>query len=151
MGLTAFARKVKRMKALESLLTSIGLLLMRLGFGLTMLIAHGWPKLMGFSGKAATFPDPIGWGSRLSLMSAIGAEVVCSILLVLGLFTRAAAIPLAFTMFMAFFVHHASDEFADKELSLMYLFGYLGLAFAGGGMFALDRHLRRLFSKKKKK
>ena len=70
---------------------------------------HGVPKLVGFSNMADKFPDPLGMGSQLSLISAVGAEVGCALLLIVGLGTRLAAIPLAFTMFVALFMVHGSD------------------------------------------
>jgi putative oxidoreductase len=77
-------------------------------FGCLMLV-HGIQKVMGFSEMADKFPDPLGMGSQLSLLSAIGAEVGCSLLLIAGLGTRIAAIPLAFTMVVALFLVHADD------------------------------------------
>ena len=70
----------------QNLLSAAGLCALRVFVGLTMLLAHGWPKLAGFSTKAAKFPDPLGVGSEASLVLAIFAEVFCSILLALGLF-----------------------------------------------------------------
>lgn len=137
------------MKAIESVLTSVGLLLLRLGFGGIMLFAHGWGKLMGFSEKSATFADPLHIGNKMSMLSAIGAEVVCAALLMLGLFTRAAAIPLAFTMVIAAFVIHRADDFATKEKAILFLIAYVALIFTGGGNFALDRFLWRKKGKKK--
>ena len=49
-------------------MNQISLLVLRLYFGGMMLFAHGWPKLMSFSQKAAVFPDPLGVGSELSLV-----------------------------------------------------------------------------------
>jgi putative oxidoreductase len=123
-------------------LTSVGLLILRVAFG-GMMLVHGIPKLMGFSEMAGQFPDPIGMGSRLSLMSAIGAEVGCSLLLILGLGTRFAALPLAITMMVALFAVHASGPWKVKELAAVYLSVYVSLAFTGAGRFSLDH----LFSK----
>lgn len=121
-------------------ITSIGLLILRLAFGCMMLV-HGWQKLTGFNEMADTFPDPIGMGSRLSLISAIGAEFGCSLLLIVGLATRAAAIPLAFTMIVALFVVHASDPWQTKELAAVYLATYVALIFTGPGRFSVDHLL----------
>lgn len=122
----------------RELLSSIGLLLLRGSIGLFMLLGHGWSKLMGFSDMADKFPDPIGLGSRLSLISAIGAEFGCSLLLILGLGTRIAAIPLAFTMIVALFIFHSDDPWKTKELAAVYLAVYATLIFTGGGRFSLD-------------
>ena len=126
--------------------TSVGLLVLRVGIGLLMLV-HGLAKLNGFSEMSGKFPDPLGMGSQLSLILAIGAEVGCSILLIIGLASRFAAIPLAFTMIVALFVVHGADPWKMKELAAVYLLVYLSLMLTGPGQFSVD-HL--LTSRKKR-
>lgn len=122
----------------NSLSLSITALALRLMAGGAML-SHGIPKLLSFTVLSKTFPDPLGVGSLFSLSMAIGAEVGCSLLLIAGLFTRLALLPLFFTMLMAFFVIHASDLFAVKELAMMYMMVYLAIFSIGSGRFSLDR------------
>jgi putative oxidoreductase len=122
--------------------TSLGLLLLRVAIGGLMLV-HGVQKINGFSELADNFGDPIGLGSRVSLILAIGAEVGCSLLLIVGLATRLAAIPLAFTMIVAHFIVHAEDAWTKKELSAVYLSVYLALVLAGPGRFSLDHLIMR--------
>lgn len=124
----------------KTTLTSTGLLLLRVAIGCLMLV-HGIQKAMAFSQLSSAFPDPIGMGSQLSLISAIGAEVGCSLLLIVGLGTRFAAVPLAFTMLVALFLVHAKDPWQVKELAAVYLSVYASLIFTGGGEFSLDRLL----------
>ena len=114
----------------------LGLLILRLSLGLTMLISHGLPKYLSYSQKALRFPDPLGVGSELSLILVVFSELFCSLLLIFGLATRVVLIPLIITMFVAFFVVHSGDPFYKKELAFMYLMGYLSLFFAGGGAFS---------------
>lgn len=121
-------------------LTSIGLLILRVAFG-GMMMVHGVQKVMGFNEMADRFPDPLGMGSQLSLISAIGSEVGCSLLLVLGLGTRVAALPLAFTMIIALFVVHGDDPWQKKELAAVYLAVYATILFTGAGQFSLDQLL----------
>jgi putative oxidoreductase len=118
-------------------------LMARLTFGLTMLMAHGLPKLMAFDAKKDVFPDPLGLGSSLSLGLAISAEVLCALAVTLGLFTRLASIPLAFTMFIAFAVIHANHPWAKMELSFIYFFGYVLCGLLGSGRFSLDYVIRK--------
>lgn len=118
----------------------IGLLLLRLAFGWFMLV-HGMQKLLGFSEKVGQFPDPIGIGSQLSLIMAIGAEVGCSVLLIVGLGTRLAVLPLAFTMIIALFVVHGADPWKTKELAAIYLAAYVILFVTGPGSLSLDAML----------
>jgi putative oxidoreductase len=75
------------------------------------------------------------------------AEFFCSILLILGLFTRLAAIPLVIGMAVAAFVVHGADPFAAKELSLLYLFIYVALIFTGPGRHSVDYVLRIVYAK----
>ena len=122
---------------------SLGLLLFRIVFGGFMLVGHGWGKLMSFSEKATTFPDPLGIGPELSMGSAIFCEVVCAALVVLGLATRFAVLPLVFTMVIAAFVVHGGDPLfmgngAAKEPALIYLTAYALLFFTGPGCFSVD-------------
>lgn len=124
-------------KMIQAGMISVGLLLLRCSFGLSMLLAHGWPKLQAFDTE--NFPDPIGIGSTLSLILAIGAEFLCSLLIVLGLLTRIAAVPLVVTMLVAGLIVHADDPWQKKELAFAYLAVFLTLAITGPGLFSLDR------------
>jgi putative oxidoreductase len=101
------------------------------------MLTHGLPKLIGFSEKMESFPDPIGLGSPFALTLTVLAEVLCAALLILGVKTRLVVIPLAITMFVAAFVIHAADPLQKKELAIMYLSAYLALFLAGGGKFQL--------------
>jgi putative oxidoreductase len=114
-----------------------GLLVLRVAVGGFMLV-HGWQKLTAFNELADVFPDPIGMGSQLSLIAAIGAEVGCSLLLVVGLATRLAALPLAFTMIIALLVVHGADPWQKKELAAIYLSIYVAIGLMGPGRFSLD-------------
>lgn len=116
---------------------SLGLLLLRVAISGCMLV-HGWQKLSGFEAMADKFPDPLGMGSRLSLVAAIGAEVGCSVLLILGLATRLAAIPLSFTMLVALVAIHRADPWQKQELAAVYLAVYASLLLTGAGCFSLD-------------
>lgn len=118
-------------------MASLGLLGLRVGIG-GMMLVHGIAKVQGFDNLAATFPDPIGVGSKTSLMLAIGAEVGCSVLLIIGLLTRLATIPLGATMVVALFVVHKNDPWNVKELAAVYLLVYAVLLLTGPGCCSLD-------------
>lgn len=120
---------------------SLGLLILRVGVGLSMALGHGWGKLQSWSELAPKFPDPLGIGSTLSLAGAIGGELVGPLLIALGLGTRVAAIPAAFTMGVAFFVVHAADPFAKQEKALLFLLAFVAILFTGAGRYSLDAKL----------
>jgi putative oxidoreductase len=116
----------------------VGLLLLRLWLGASMIWLHGWSKVMSLFAGKLSFPDPIHLGSTPSFLLVIFAEVVCSIFLVLGLWTRWAALVLAFNMGVAFFVVNAAD-LAKGELAWLYFGGYLVLFVAGAGGISMDK------------
>lgn len=118
-------------------LSALGLLILRIGGG-GMMLTHGWGKLNMLMSGADQFPDPLGVGPQLSLILAVFAEFLCSILLILGAGTRLVAMPLLFTMFMAAFIIHGDDPFQKQELALLYGTIYLALILNGAGRFSLD-------------
>lgn len=118
------------------------LLFLRLFAG-GMMLTHGWAKLSSFGDLSETFPDPLGVSSTLSLVLILLTEVGGSMLLIFGLMTRLATLPLIFGMLMAIFVIHGEDPFAVRELALLYL-GMFGILFwSGGGKYAVDEIIRQ--------
>lgn len=123
--------------SLRDTLTSVGLLLLRLGAG-GFMITHGVPKLQKWEQISTKFHDPIGLGSPVALALAISAEIGAAALLALGAGTRLVAIPLIITMLVAAFDVHWADPFKKKELALMYLTCYVTLLLTGPGKFSVD-------------
>ncbi len=121
----------------ENLLDILSLLL-RLSIAGFML-THGLGKLnLLFSGTEIQFADPFGIGPTFSLALTVFSEVLCSILIGLGLATRLASIPLIITMLVAAFMIHEADPFAKKEFALLYLLIYLVIFVIGSRKFSLD-------------
>lgn len=89
---------------------------------------------------ADVFPDPLGVGSRFSLMLAIFGELVCSFGFLIGFLYRLAMIPMIFTMAMAFFVIHSQDAFAVRELAVGVPGRFRADVHRRAGKFAVDRY-----------
>ena len=139
----------------QPILTSLGLLILRLGIAGFML-SHGVGKLqMLLAGEADMLGDPVGIGSLPTLLLLAFAEFVCAGLVLLGLVTRLAAIPLVIAMGVAGLVAHAGDPWtadtaaqlffagetdfpASKQPALMFMIVFLALVFTGPGRFSLD-------------
>lgn len=113
------------------------LLLLRI-FVSCMMLFHGFSKLANFTTLSVSFPDPLGVGPGVSLICSVLAETGCSLLLLFGIFTRLALLPLIFNMIVAIWVVHGPDPFAVKELGMMYLAIYVVFFFIGGGRYAFD-------------
>ncbi len=95
------------------------------------------------AGGEIHFANPLGLGATLTLILAVFSEVVCSILIGIGLGTRLASIPLMFTMFVAAFITHGADPFGKKEMALLYLLFYLALLVIGSRKYSIDYLLTR--------
>ena len=119
------------------------LLLFRLGTGALML-THGLPKLLKLlSGAEIQFADPFGFGATVSFVLVIFAEFFCSILVMIGLATRLAVIPLMITMLTAVLYAHANDPFGVKEKPLLFLLIFAALFVFGSGRYSVDRLLEK--------
>jgi putative oxidoreductase len=120
--------------------SSILLSVLRFMSGL-LFLQHGTTKLLQF---------PITQHSTTPIASMGGAagviELVCGLLITVGLFTRPAAFLASGTMAVAYFLAHAGRNFFPilnaGELAALYCFVFLYLAAAGGGSISLDRMIR---------
>ena len=130
--------------------TSLLLLVVRIIFGV-LLMNHGIQKWSNFQELSAVFPDPLGLCSPISLGLAIFGELVCSMAFMIGFLYRLAMIPMIFTMIVAFFIVHANDAFAVKELAFIYLIVFIIMYIAGPGKFSIDHIIGNEMARRKLK
>ena len=121
----------------------LGLLLLRVGFGLTLAFGHGLGKLTNpqkFLGSVTRhgFPLPEVMAPIASL-----SEFVGGILLAIGLATRPAAVFVIGTMLGAAFVVHGGDPFSKKESALAYALAAVVILVAGPGRYSVDARLEK--------
>jgi putative oxidoreductase len=125
--------------------------ILRVGIGL-ILIPHGAQKLFGWFGGAGFVRfiqifESLGYKPGTLWVTIVAlTEFVGGILLVLGLFTRAAA--LAVVIFMVVAVHYTSAKGffwlqQGSEYSLLILIVGVVFLIRGGGEYSLDRKLGR--------
>lgn len=122
---------------MEGKAKDLGLLFFRVSLGLLMLFPHGYSKVVSFSERMDVFPDPLGVGSAISLSLAVFAEVIASLMLILGIKTRFFATPLLITMMVAAFMVHGSDPWGTKEKAVLFAVGYMTLIITGGGKYSV--------------
>lgn len=116
-----------------------GALILRASAGGTLFLQHGWPKLLSFSERAESFYDPIGLGHTFSLILILVAEVLCSAMVVLGLWTRLTTIPIIIGMAVAAFMANGDAPFAKQELAFLYMMAFIAIFLMGSGRYSLDR------------
>lgn len=112
-------------------------------FSGAFIMTHGVPKVQKIIAGDLAFGDPIGLGPETSLVLVAFAEAVCGLLVILGLGTRWATIPLIIAMGVAGIIHHAADPFGTKEKPFLFLVIFVVLLLTGGGRYSLDRGLHK--------
>lgn len=127
--------------------TDVALGILRIVTGIVF-AAHGYQKffVMGVGGTTGFFTHV---GIPLPGIAAIVVatfELAGGIALVLGIFTRLIAIPLAIDMFCAIILVHAKNGFfvpMGVEFVLMLMTSAIALAIGGPGAFSVDRMIGR--------
>jgi putative oxidoreductase len=102
------------------------------------MIPHGYDKLQSFIAGNHDFPDPLHVTPIVSQGLTIFAEFSCSILLLLGFFTRPALFILMGCMAVIAFILQWNDPLSDKEHALLYLISYIMIFLTGAGKYSLD-------------
>jgi uncharacterized membrane protein YphA (DoxX/SURF4 family) len=123
-------------------------LFFRLHIGLSMAIHAGFPKIetgvapawfvdqvqeLGF-----TFISPSFWAT----ISAYG-EFIGGLLIAIGLFTRIAALQLAFQFFVISFIWYSKPEpLTGMYFQQLYFWCYIILVFSGSGLYSIDQLIK---------
>jgi putative oxidoreductase len=118
-----------------------GLLLLRFGPGCIMAKVHGWGKVMHYSEYSEDFYNFLGLGSAFSFGLIIFAEFVCSLLIVLGFFTRLATMPLIIAMLVIIFDVNSGKSINSFETPLLFMMIFVVLLITGAGKYSLDYKL----------
>lgn len=121
-----------------------GLLLMRVGLGIMMMV-HGYPKLMGgpelwtklghATGNVGIHFAPMFWGLMAALTEAVGG-----LLIVLGFFTRPVCLFLMINLTVAALQHFSKGEGINGAAHAIETgLAFLGLLFLGPGRYSIDK------------
>jgi putative oxidoreductase len=127
---------------------SLGILLVRVIIGVLMAF-YGYQKLINFETMAASDfwakeVSFLGMTGKTPLALTIFAEFFCSLLLIIGLFTRLALIPLLICMgyiiacVAKFEVIYSGDNGIEVNNAFVYFMIYLGIYLTGSGNYSLD-------------
>ena len=124
----------------------LGLLLLRVTFGLYMALGHGWGKIAGgpeqWAGLGGTMEifglgfAPTFWG----FMAAF-AEFACALLVVVGFLTRPAALLVVINMAVAATAHITGAIDGGPEMALLYGFVFLSLILIGPKKYSIDEQV----------
>lgn len=125
----------------------IGIFILRVFAGGTIMIAHGIPKLQemlggnpglvqAVGGLGFPFPTLFAW---LIVFFQVGSGLC----VILGFWTRLSAIAVGFTIAYGVFSFHLVDGFYRMEAGILYSVVFLAIAVTGPGKISIDRLIRR--------
>jgi len=128
---------------------------MRVAFGGYM-AAHGWPKVVKLVSGDHAWVDPLGIGESASLAATAFGEFLCPLFVIVGLFTRAATVPVMLTMLVGLLFQHGSDPWIlwhdpinnaggglSKEQPILYFAAFLTVFLLGPGRISIDAKLAK--------
>ncbi|MCI4668923.1 MAG: DoxX family protein [Bacteroidia bacterium] len=122
-------------------------LILRVGFGLYMMLGHGWPKLMKFiEGGEIKFSTLFGLPAKLNLGIAVFVEVICAAMIAIGFRTRLFVVPMILFFLIVVFIVKSGTPWVGgngRELAMMYLMPFLTIFVLGSGKFSVDELLDR--------
>ena len=121
---------------------SIALLILRLGFGI-LIAHHGYLKFSNFQQTEGFMQDFLGLGKSITTGLVIFAELFCGILVILGLFTRLACIPIIIMFIVIIFKIGHADFFGKEELPTAYIIPFIALLFTGAGKVSIDNMISK--------
>ena len=132
-------------------MTDAGKLLLRLSLGVLILL-HGIAKIRFGLGDAGTSVVRAGLPDAVAYLVYVG-EVVAPVLMMAGLWTRAAAAVIAMNMAAALVLGHAHELFRIEghgglllEVQWMYFFAAMAVALLGAGRYGVAAKLPRSYS-----
>ncbi len=125
----------------------IGLLILRIGFGLSFFWYHGYPKLAGGPAAWERTGDAVAnigitfghtaWGLAAALSEGVGG-----VLFAAGLFFRPVCVAMLGVMVMAT-VDQLGREMPQPEHALKNAFVFAGMFLAGAGRYTVNAVFRR--------
>ncbi len=124
----------------------LGLFFLRIAGSLLLLYVHGLPKIVHFSEELTRIEDPFGFGPYFSLIPAIVAEVICPILILFGVATRLACVPIVAVLLVAMLVVHPGWSIAEGQFGWLLLIIFTTLAITGPGAWRVRSRATERFA-----
>jgi putative oxidoreductase len=117
----------------ESRHQDLGLLFLRASGALFLLWVHGLPKLLKL------IEDPFHLGAHVTLLLAIFAEVLCPLLILVGVLVRLACLPILAVLLIAMVVVHPEWTLFEGQFGWLLLILFTSVLIAGPGRFVLGK------------
>ncbi|MEM4410004.1 MAG: DoxX family protein [Candidatus Caldarchaeum sp.] len=131
---------------MERKLEDAGLLFLRITVPATLIVLHGWQKLIDPAPFIAVLAEKGFFFPKLLGYLSIAAETIFPLLVMLGVATRFSAFVVSINMFIAAFVFHMiinSDPVKIWEKAFIYMLVFVFFTITGPGGASLEKLLTR--------
>jgi putative oxidoreductase len=112
--------------------------MLRVVLAFNMCYSHGLAKIKNFSEWQHDFYDPLHIGHKSSLIVTIFLETFVSVFLLLGIFSRIAALLLLLEMCVVVFMYQKGQPLIRYENAILFLGGFLCILLVGPGRLSVD-------------
>lgn len=128
-------------------LNNIALLLFRVLLATELFRVHGLKKFRLENGQREHVPNPLHLPEKLNAAVATLSDTLAPFLVMLGIGTRLAVLPVIGVTAIGYFVVHRKDNAEVRDVPYMYTLSFLLLLFVGAGTYSLDHYLYNLLIK----
>jgi len=135
--------KILLQSDLKSRVYNLALLFFRVAVAAELVFVHGLKKLGIGVVTPEVIPNPLGFPEALNNFVAIAANVYLPFLVIIGLFTRLAALPALAVTATGYFLMHFNDDPMVRDIPFMYAVSMLLIVLLGGGKYSLDNIIAR--------
>ncbi|MVT12022.1 DoxX family protein [Chitinophaga tropicalis] len=123
---------------------NLALLIYRVLLALELFRVHGLKKFRVENGQKEHVPNPLHLPEKLNAFVATFSDTVVPFLVMLGLGTRLAILPVIGVTAIGYFVVHRKDSLEVRDVPYMYTLSFLFLLVIGAGTYSLDNYLLHL-------
>ena len=124
---------------------NIAMFLFRIAFAIELMLVHGLKKIDADGHTAEIIPNPLGFPDWFNQAFATVPMLVFPFFILIGLFTRLAALPALAVTLTGYFIVHANDALAEKDAPFTYSIILLLIVMLGAGRYSVDNFLAKRF------
>jgi len=110
---------------------------------LQIIVVHGFKKVGINVAEPEKIPNPLHFPEAFNHAFAVSANLFFPSLVILGLFTRIAILPILAVTLTGYFVLHWNDALLVKDTPFMYSLSYLLILVLGPGRYSVDYFFER--------
>lgn len=125
-------------------INNIALLIYRVLLALELFRVHGLKKFRIENGQKEHVPNPLHLPEKLNAFVATLSDTVVPFLVMLGLGTRLAIVPVIGVTAIGYFIVHRKDSLEVRDVPYMYTLSFLFLLVIGAGTYSVDNYLLHL-------